>query len=588
VDGRETLLRPVDASLAHLLLRRAEAQPDRLAFATVANDGGQGEALTYGQLYLRATQFAAGLLAIGAPGDRVALLLPNTLDFIVAYLGSSCAGMVAVPLPYPVFEHTFRKTAAHVQPMIKDASPVVTVTMPKAIEMIRQDGGFGRCATVADLCVPGAAVDATHFPGPEDLALLQYTSGSTTQPRGVMLTQSNALHNLAQLAQLGRMDRRQEAPEDSRVVCWLPLFHDMGLAMAMFAVQVGGCCHLLTPGMFVVRPLSWLEAMSKLGAQFSGGPNFGYAHCLDRIQPADRDRLDLSRWEIGLNAAEPVRADTVRRFTEFFAPAGYRASTMSPSYGLAEATVFVTGLHDGADPVTLRLDRHALLEGDVIFSDRADAVELVGCGYPPGFLTVRIVDHELGVPALPGRVGEIWLHGSNVGRGYWQHPEATKATFGGTLPRDGRTYLRTGDLGFLHNGQLFVAGRLKDLIIVNGRNHQPHDIEHTVSECHPDLEPRRCAAFTLDPMTDKRLVVVAELTTDAWTAVTTAGKAGMCDEIERAIRSAVKKKHELKVHTVALLSPGSIPFTTSGKVQRSMSRQLLSSGRWSPLVAQPA
>jgi len=581
-------MRPVDASLAHLLRRRAEAQPDRLAYRAVAPGGGQGESLTFGELDARAREFAAGLLALGAPGDRVALLLPNGLDWIVAYLGSSYAGTVAVPLAYPVFEHTFRKTAAYVLPMIKSAAPVVTVTTPKALEVISEDIAFGRCGTVADISVPGADVDTANFPGREDLCLLQYTSGSTTQPRGVMLTHSNVLHNLAQLAQLGRIDTRAWEPEDSKVVSWLPLFHDMGLAMAMFALQVGGGCHLLTPGMFLVRPMSWLETISDVGAQFSGCPNFGYAHCVDRIEPAERDRLDLSKWELGLNAAEPVRADTVRRFTEFFAPAGYRASTMTPSFGLAEATVFCTGLHGDAEPLILRLDPDALLEGDVIFSDRADAVEAVGCGHLPEYLTVRIVNHELGVPALPGRVGEIWLHGENVGRGYWQHPEATRATFGGTLPRDGRAYLRTGDLGFLHNGQLFVAGRLKDLIIVKGQNHQPHDIEHTAGQCHPDIEPRKCAAFMLDPTTDTRLVVAAELTADAWTMLASEGQAELCDRIERAIRAAVKKKHGLKVDTVALLCPGSIPFTTSGKVQRGLSRQHFIKGHWSLLAAQHA
>jgi acyl-CoA synthetase (AMP-forming)/AMP-acid ligase II len=589
MDDRASVMRPTDVSLAHLLRRRAKAHPDRLAYRAISSGRGPDETLTFGQLDERAQEFAAGLLALGAPGDRVALLLPNGLDFIVSYLGSAYAGTVAVPLSYPVFEHTFRKTAAHVLPMIRSAAPMVTVTTPKALEAIREDNAFGRCGTVADLSIPGAEVDTASFPGREDLCLLQFTSGSTTQPRGVMLTHSNVLHNLAQIAQLGRMDMREGEPQDSKVVSWLPLFHDMGLAMAMFALQVGGGCHLLTPGQFLVRPLSWLEAISEVGAQFSGCPNFGYQHCVDRLEPADRDHLDLSKWELGLNAAEPVRAETVRRFAEFLAPTGYRASTMTPSFGLAEATVFCTGLHDPDDePLILRLDPDALLEGDVIFSDRPDSVEAVGCGHLPEYLIARIVDPELGVPSPPGRLGEIWLHGENVGLGYWQHPEATQATFGGMLPSDGRAYLRTGDLGFLHDGQLFVAGRLKDLIIVKGQNHQPHDIEHTVSHCHPDIEPRKCAVFTLDPLCDTQLVVAAELTTDAWTTLTTEGQAALCDEIERAVRAAVKKKHALKIDTVALLCPGSIPFTTSGKVQRSLSRQRFVKGHWTPLAAQHA
>ncbi|MEU4352589.1 fatty acyl-AMP ligase [Streptomyces sp. NPDC023838] len=581
--ARERTTLPVDRSLAHLLHRRGEAHPDRLACRVLPSDGPAAE-LTYAQLDHQARELAGGLRTIGVSGDRVMLLLPNSLDFIVGFMACAYAGMVAVPLPYPVLGRGLAKTVAHATALVKSAAPVATIAMAADLDTVRAEPAFGRVSTTADLRNAAEPVTTEYLPGRSDLALLQFTSGSTTQPRGVMLTHDNILHNLAQLAQLGDMDNRDVAPEDTRLVSWLPMFHDMGLGMGTFALHIGGRCDFMTPAQFLMRPLSWLENIAAVGAQISGAPNFAYDLCVAQISAAERDRLDLSSWEITLNAAEPVRHDTVQRFTEFFAPAGLRPSVTAPCYGLAEATVFATGLKaPKAAPTLLRLDRQSLQDGSVVLSDTDDAVTLVGNGRTPEWLTLQIVEFDeargLGAPVPPGRIGEVWLHGPNVGRGYWQDAEASWATFGGRLPDDDRTHLRTGDLGFLHDGELYITGRLKDLIIVDGRNHQPQDIERTVEDCHPDIGPRRCAVFAADPGVDAQLIVAAELTPHAWQAFSR-GDESVGASVAQAIRTAVNENHQLPASGVVLLRPGSIPFTTSGKVRRSACRERYTDGRW--------
>ncbi len=398
---------------------------------------------------------------------------------------------------------------------------------------------------------------------PSTPAFLQYTSGSTALPKGVIVTHGNILHNEAMIrAAFGQS-------EESVIVGWLPLYHDMGLiGNVLQPLAAGATCVLMPPLAFLQRPVRWLQAIHRYRATTSGGPDFAYDLCVRKVGPEQRAGLDLSSWKVAFNGAEPVRAETLDRFAEAFAPCGFRREAFYPCYGLAEATLFVAGGRLGEPPVVGRFAAAGLERGEAIPSpaSRAKAGCWSAAARPGAGSGSLVADPGTGEPLAPGQVGEIWVAGPSVAAGYWSRPEETARTFRARLAGDSGQgdgpFLRTGDLGFVRGGELFVTGRLKDLIILRGRNHYPQDIERTAEQAHPELEPGGAAAFSVDVAGEERLVIAHEVGRRfARSGVPVA-------QVAAALRLAVAEEHEVQVHEVVLLRTGTLPRTSSGKVQR--------------------
>jgi acyl-CoA synthetase (AMP-forming)/AMP-acid ligase II len=418
----------------------------------------------------------------------------------------------------------------------------------------------------------------------DTLALLQYTSGSTADPKGVEISHGNLLHNSAYISRLFKFDT------NGVTVCWLPAFHDMGLTNGIIQpVYHGRPCYLMPAVAFLMQPIRWLQAISRYKATISGGPNFAYELCTRRITSEQRDGLDLSSWDVAYNGAEPVRADTMRRFATMFAASGFRSGALHPCYGLAEATLLVSGgslrqemvrsVDVGAFEQNRIVTAHADCDAEAR-GQRQTARTLVSSGHPLPDTTIVIAHPESMTTCAPDQVGEIWVSGQSVTHGYWNRPEETAHACRAYLKDTGDgPFLRTGDLGFMQDDQLFVTGRLKDLIIVSGRKLYPQDIELTVQDSHPALRPACCAAFSVDGAGEERLIIVAEVepryqATIRPLANEDAGAHARgrlpldVEALVRSIRAAVAEAHDARVHAVVLLRAGRIPMTTSGKVQR--------------------
>ncbi|MGY0488465.1 fatty acyl-AMP ligase [Streptomyces sp. WG-D5] len=499
----------------------------------------------------RARAVAERLTQTTAPGDRAALLLPQGLDYAAAFLGCLYAGVIAVPLFWPELPgHAGRLSA-----VLDDCEPACVLTDAESRQDV-EDFTHGRGERLPVLAVDGLRPPPKDQrlprPAPDDVAYLQYTSGSTRTPAGVMVTHANVVANARQaVAAVGA------APGLSTAVGWLPLFHDMGLVLSVAApVFAGYPSVLLTPQAFLERPERWLRLLGGYPGTISAAPNFAYDYCVARVDDVTDLRLD--RVATLLNGSEPVRPATLERFAGAFAGAGLAPEALCPAYGLAEATVFVTTDRGDAPPRTVECDAAELARGVVTPRDDGDA-RLVDCGWPVG-QDVRIADPDTGAVLDAGRVGEIQVRGPNVGAGYWKQPERTAETFHAG-------WLRTGDLGALHDGGLLVTGRLKDLIVVDGRNHYPQDVEETVQSAPALtalLRRDRLAAFQVP---DGDLVVVAEVRrgTDPDTAMTRAA--------HLAARRAVTARHGLRLADLVLVPAGTVPRTSSGKVARAACRE---------------
>jgi len=547
-----------------MLRTRAEERPGQVAFTFLAD--GQTEAgwLTYAGLDAQARAVAAALREVAAPGDRALLLYPPGLDFIVAFFGCLYAGVVAVPA-YPPRPND--RSQGRLRSIAQDAEPRVALSTSATLS-----GVAGLTAVAPELAaVRWIATDALAArekpepgfsePDPESIAFLQYTSGSTAEPKGVEVTHANLLHNERMIGAAFEQD------ESSVVVGWLPLYHDMGLiGTVLQPLHAGGRCVLMSPVAFLQRPLRWLEAIGRYHGTTSGGPNFAYELCVRKATPEALAGLDLASWRVAFNGAEPVRAETLERFAETFAPAGFRPEAFYPCYGLAEATLFVAGGVMGRRPRVARVEPAALERNEVVVvaPEVPDARLLVSSGRPWMGQKIVVADPETGEACLSGRVGEIWIAGPSVARGYWRNPEATARDFKAFLPGSDGPFLRTGDLGFLAAGELYVTGRLKDLIILRGRNHYPQDLERTAEVGHPDLRPGNAAAFAVETGGEERLVIALE--------VERRRRDGF-DEVAEAVRRAVAAEHEVMVWEVVLLRAGSLPKTSSGKVQRGLCRR---------------
>ncbi|HYG63970.1 MAG TPA: AMP-binding protein, partial [Thermoanaerobaculia bacterium] len=561
-----------NATIAEILESRATEQGERSAyvFLSYGETGVVEERLTYADLDNRARAIGASLQAAGAGGERVALLLPPGPDFVASFFGCLYAGAVAVPSLPPRRRGADPRLAA----ICRDARPRVALTtdgqlpaLESAAAEIPELAAALRMAP-APLGTAGAADWRRPDLGSEALAFLQYTSGSTSTPKGVMVSHGNLLHN----EELIR--RTFEQSSDSVVLGWLPLYHDMGLiGTVLQPLYTGAVCYLMTPGSFLQRPARWLEAVSRYRATTSGGPNFAYELCVRKVGEAEREGLDLSSWRVAFNGAEPVRAGTLRRFADAFAPCGFRAEAFRPCYGLAEATLLVSGWRQEGETQVRALDAEALERHEVLGSgDATRSRELVSCG--AAMQTMLAVDPESGEPCPPGRVGEIWVAGPSVAQGYWQRPEETAATFAARLADGTGPFLRTGDLGFVSEGEVFLTGRLKDLIILRGRNHYPQDLELTAERSHAALRAGGGAAFAADRSGEERLVIVHEVERHARFDAEGEGT----EEIAAAIRQRVAEEHEVSVAEVVLIRPETLPRTSSGKVRRSTCRDLYLQG----------
>ncbi|WP_437613917.1 amino acid adenylation domain-containing protein [Sorangium sp. So ce834] len=570
------------ATLVDLLRLRAEAQGDALVFRflTTGDVDGGSEEWTYRDLHVRAMGIAASLQAAGGAGERALLLYAPGLDFIAAFMGCVYAGVIAVPT-YPPNPAQMDRTLPRLRAIARDAgarfvlSTAMIASMAEALGQQAPELGALRWIAT-DALEPGAA-SAWRPPAisGETLAFLQYTSGSTGHPKGVMVSHANVMAN--ERAILAGF----EHDAGSSGVGWLPLFHDMGLiGKVLQPIFVGFPCTLMSPLAFLERPMRWLKAISRFRATTSGGPNFAYDLCARKATPEDLAALDLRSWTVAFNGAEPVRAETLDRFAATFAPCGFRREAFYPCYGLAEATLFVSGGLRAAPPACVSVDAGALARGVSLEVDPASAGagarRLVSSGAPRA--RVAVVSPEGGERLADGQIGEIWVAGPSVAGGYWGRAEETARTFGARLPGDGATpYLRTGDLGFLSGGELFVTGRIKDLIVIRGRNLYPDDIERTVEAAHPRVRPGCCAAFSIEVGGEERLGIAAEI--DA-----RGGGEPPPDAVE-AVRSAVAREHDVQPHAVLLLRPRTIPKTSSGKIQRHACAQGFRDGTLEALVA---
>lgn len=580
------------ASLVDLLRKRANIQPDQKAFIFLEDGEIEADSLTYQELDQKSRAIAAQLQSLGATGERALLLYPPGLEFIAAFFGCLYAGVVAVPAYPPKRNQSIDRLRA----IASDSGATIALTVTSTLTQVQSQFAQEPFANMRSLATDSIASDKASDWQPvqvdrDTLAFLQYTSGSTGTPKGVMVSHGNLLQNSADL------DLGWEHTPNSIMVTWLPTFHDMGLIYgAIQPLYKGFPCYMMSPVSFMERPFRWLQAISHYKATHSAGPNFAYDLCVRKIPPEQRSALDLSSWRMALNGAEPVRVDVMKRFVEAFQPYGFDESAFCPGYGLAEATLKVTAVQKKSQPLFYTVNADALEMNQVVDAeeDEQGTQTLVGCGWTKIDTQIIIVNPQSLTRCSLEEVGEIWVSGSTVAQGYWRRPEQTHETFQAYLadtgvsvsvaaPEDlaGRSlgpFLRTGDLGFIKDGELFVTGRLKDVIIIRGRNHYPQDIELVVQQSHPALRPDCGAAFTVEVDKEEQLVVVQEVER-TWLRKIDA------EMVARAIRKAVVQQHELYVHTIALIRTGSIPKTSSGKIQRRACRAKFLEGTLDILVS---
>lgn len=546
-------------TLVDLLRWRARHCAKKLAYAFMT-EGVETARFTYEDLDHQARVIGGFLQGMGENSSRVLLLYPPGLDYIAAFFGCLYAGATAIP-SYPP---RLNRPDARLQGIVNNSQASVALTIPTIRAGIERR--FDHTPELAAVRweitdqIDDSWAEKWRAPAisSDTLAFLQYTSGSTSAPKGVMVTHGNILHNERMIQQ------GFEHTEESIVAGWLPIYHDMGLiGNVIQPLYLGAPCYLMSPTEFLQNPYNWLKLLSDTRAHTSGGPNFAYDLCVQNITPEQRQNLDLSHWQVAFNGSEPVRAQTLERFREVFAPCGFRKEAFYPCYGLAETTLFVSGRNRSQTPVQVTsVQTDALAQNRVKAAvDGAKTQQLVssGCGWLNE--EIVIVNPETCIPCAPDEVGEIWVSGEHVAQGYWLHPQVSQTTFEATLADTAQgPYLRTGDLGFLQGGELFVTGRIKDLLIIRGRNHYPQDIELTAERSHPILRPGCGAAFSIELDGEERLVVVQEVERHA-----------KADEIETAvaaIRQAVADQHELQAYAILLIRTGTLPKTSSGKVQR--------------------
>ncbi|MBD2102742.1 fatty acyl-AMP ligase [Leptolyngbya sp. FACHB-261] len=569
------------STLVELLRWRAIQQPNQRAYTFLVDGKTEGPTLTYAELDQRARAIAALLQAHQAQGERALLLYPQGLDVIAAFCGCLYAGVIAIPVP-PPDAGRLKRTLPRLRAIVKDAQASLVLTTAQILEVL-QDSRLEIPEFQAMHWLDTGATDlqqAEQWQEPvvdsDTLAYLQYTSGSTSTPKGVMLSHANLMGHSANL------QRACSYTADSLTVTWMPYFHDYGLVEGLIQPLYSGIpCVVMSPFAFVKRPFHWLQAISRYRATHSQGPNFAYDLCVRRITPEQRSTLDLSSWRAAGNAAEPINPEVMQGFFETFASSGFRWQSFCPAYGLAEATLLVSSSPVTAEPVVCTVQAHALEQGQVLeLSESQRGRAIAGCGRLVCETQVVIAHPEHLTRCKNDQVGEIWVADRSVAQGYWQRSEETERTFRAYLADTGEgPFLRTGDLGFLKDGELFVTGRIKDLIIIRGANHYPQDIEWSVQQLHPALRPDYGAAFSIEAAGEERLVVVQEVERQQQNLD--------IDQVIAAIRQTIAEQHEIQVYAVILAKPGTILKTSSGKIQRRACRDnflagsLNAIGEWS-------
>lgn len=553
--------------MLELLAGQVAGQPDRTAYLFLDDRDGVSE-ITFGQLDRRARVIAARLQLELRPGDRALLVYPAGLEFISAFFGCMYAGVVAVPATYP----KPKRPMPRLQRIALDCDAHVALSTAQTLTTLDPDLLSADAATsqwIATDELDDALADLWQRPSvtESDLAFLQYTSGSTSDPKGVMVTHANLLNNLDCIRRSFGIFDLEDDRISSTGVFWLPAYHDMGLIGGILTpLYMGGRSVLMSPTAFLQRPMRWLQAIHDYQGIISGAPNFAYEYCVRRTTAEERAGLDLSRWRLAFCGAEPIRAETLSHFADAFRSAGFRSQAFYPCYGLAETTLLAAGPDYRNEPRILAVNRAALAEHRVVpeCGEPAAMVQrLVGCGQPVPGHRIFIVDPQTARECADGGVGEILIQGPSVSQGYWNRAEETDEVFGASVEGHSGRFLRTGDLGFFRDGELFVTGRVKDVIIIRGRNHYPQDIEQSAEEAHPAVLAG--AAFALEDTAGERLVVVHQLDRQYRTADH--------QQIVQAIRRAIVEHHELDPYAIVLIRQTSLPITSSGKVQRNLCRE---------------
>jgi long chain fatty acid CoA FadD26 len=560
-----------EPSISAALAERARQYPEASAFTFIdyeSDPAGYVETLTWSQVHRRAQVVAAKVASCGSPGDRIAIMAPQGLEYIVGFLGAIASGLIAVPLPVPVLGRQDERVAK----ALKDSAPVAVLTTSTVVDDVVSCAG----------ALPGPPpaviqVDALDLDAPADFhpvsqtrtALLQYTSGSTRTPKGVVVSHKNVIANLDQVISDYFEEEGGVPPPGLTMVSWLPFYHDMGLLLGIVAPVIRGFpAVLMSPVAFLQKPARWMQQLAS-NRSFSAAPNFAFELAAYRTSDDDMAGFDLASVHTILSGSERIHAATIRRFTERFAGFNLPANAVAPSYGLAEAMVYAGSAPRSHRPVMVRFDYEKLAAGYARQSDTGS--ELVSIGAPRACIT-RIVDPETRTENPAGKVGEVWLHGDNVSAGYWRKPQQTERTFGARIvnPSPGTPagqWLRTGDLGVMTGGEFYIVGRIKDLLIVDGRNHYPDDIEATIQE----ISGGRVAAISVPGEGSEQLVAVVEVR-----------KPGSSDEealgrlqaMKWKVASVVSTTHGVRVADLVLVAPGSIPITTSGKIRRSTCTEL--------------
>jgi natural product biosynthesis luciferase-like monooxygenase protein len=555
-----------------LLREHAAEDANKIAYTFLADGEREAATLTYGELDRSARVLAASLQERSGVGERAFLIYSSGLEFVVAFFGCLYAGIIAVPV-YPPRMGELQRFVSILEDCQASLALTTSAMRRQMNSLIAQDSRLKNLRWVSTDEIPqneNTAVSEWSAPAlsPDALAFLQYTSGSTSMPKGVMVNHRSLVAHL---------DAIQKAYGGSRgetFVSWLPVYHDMGLiGNVLESVYLFSHCILMSSVAFIQKPVRWLNAISNYKATVSGGPNFGLQLCLEKISAEERETLNLASWRVTFNGAEPVRADTLERFAETFAPCGFRKESLAASYGMAEAILLITCTPPSQSPRSKTFDSGGLEQNCAQeAAEQKNARLLVSCGVGYHDQTMLIVDPETLLALPPGRIGEIWVQNPRMAQGYWNRPGDTEATFHARLADTGEgPFLRTGDLGFLHEDELYITGRIKDLIIINGRNHYPQDIERTLDDCHPALQPNGTIAFSVEIENEERLVIVQEVRRTYLNRLDV-------DAVVEEIRRVVAEQHEVEVHAVTLVKPGSVPRTSSGKLQRRLCRQKFLSG----------
>ena len=560
----------MESSILTVLRERASLKPNNTAFTFIDYERdwlGVAQSLTWSQLYRRVQNVAAQLSVRGSIGDRAVILAPQGLDYIAAFFGAMQAGRIAVPLSLP----TGGAHDERVISVLRDASPAAILTTSFAVGDVSeyakpQSGESAPSVIEVDLLGEEARKESNAWGDRPSVAYLQYTSGSTRQPAGVMISHKNLRTNIKQIVSDYFVEYGKVAPPDTTIVSWLPFYHDMGLIVGTCIPILAGLRAVLTsPTSFLQRPARWMQLLASNGKAWSAAPNFAFDLAARKTSDDDMAGLDLGDVLHILNGSERVQPATVKQFAERFARFNLHPKVVRPSYGLAESTVYVVTPRPGDPSKLVHFDAEKLSVGQAERCAGSDGTPLFSYGVPES-PTVRIVDRETLTECPAGTVGEIWVHGANVAMGYWQNPQLTERTFGATLvaapagtPEE--AWLRTGDLGFFFDGELFIVGRDKDLLVVYGRNHYPDDIEATIQE----ITGGRTAAIAVPDGRTEKLVAIVELKKRGDSHEEVMDRLGI---VKREVTSAISRSHGLHVADLVLVAPGSLPITTSGKVRR--------------------